>query len=441
MALVKTRGDKYAFDFKALTESRSPSDWLSELRQRGWEHFDAIGFPTARRGNELWKYTNLAPLERGEFEFRIDEPDLINLAEIQDQAPWSDDWTSLVFVDGIYSEKFSRVSTNNPIRALNLSDAGDDTVLQQQLGAYASAEESAFTALNTAFLRDGAFVQIPEGHSDGSVGHLLFLTTSERSRVTYPRTLVVSGPNSQASIIETYISLGEESGFTAPVAEYVLGSGAHVDHYRVLAENEESFHIGTTRVYQSDNSHFASVAFSLGPKIGRNDIHTMLDATGAECTLNGLYFTNNDQHLDNHISTTHAKPHGTSHQFYKGVLSGDSRAVFSGRVLVEKDAQKTEADQKDLNLVLSHGAEIDTKPSLEIYADDVKCAHGATAGHTDPEALFYMQSRGIDQETAQAMLVRGFAAEISDTIGLETLRNYVEDMVEDTIPGLQATAD
>ena len=438
MTLATARGEKYAADFKALTESRPVPGWMSDLRQRGWDHFDSIGFPTARRGNELWKYTNLAPLERGEFGFKLDLQSQVRSDEVQ---PWSDDWTTLVFLDGSYSESLSRVRTDSPVKAQNFADAGDDSSLRDHLAAHAVVDESAFTAVNTAFLRDGVFVQIPDGHEADTAVHLLFITTPGASRATYPRTLVLAGTNSRVSVIESYISLGEESGFTAPVAEYVLGSGAGVEHYRVLAENEETFHIGTTRVYQSDDSNFRSVAFSLGPKIGRNDIHTMLDAPGAECTLNGLYLTTNSQHLDNHISTTHAKPNGTSHQFYKGVLSGDSRAVFSGRVLVEKDAQKSEADQKDLNLVLSHGAEIDTKPSLEIYADDVKCAHGATAGHTDPEALFYMQSRGIDEETAQAMLVRGFASEIADTIRVDALREYVENVIEETIPALQAAAD
>lgn len=441
MTLATARGEKYAADYKALTETRPAPGWMSELRQRGWDHFDSIGFPTARRGNELWKYTNLAPLDRGEFRLRLDEPGSVGLDEIQQNAPWSAEWTSLVFVDGRYSETLSRVSSDSPVQALNFAEVTDDALLQEHLAAHAPVEESAFTAVNTAFLSDGAFVRIPDGHEADSAVHLLFITTPGASRATYPRTLVVSGANSRAKVIESYVSLGDESGFTSPVAEYVLESGAGVEQYRVLAENEETFHIGTTRVYQSDNSTFSSMAFSLGPKIGRNDIHTMLDAPGAECTLNGLYLTTNDQHLDNHISTTHAKPHGTSHQFYKGVLSGNSRAVFSGRVLVEKDAQKSEADQKDLNLVLSHGAEIDTKPSLEIYADDVKCAHGATAGHTDPEALFYMQSRGIDEETAQAMLVRGFAAEIADGIRVDALREYVENVVEKTIPALQAAAD
>ena len=441
MTLATARGEKYAADFKALTESRPVADWMTELRQRGWDHFDSIGFPTARRGNELWKYTNLAALDRGQFGFQLDEPDAVSADVLRERAPWSDDWSTMVFVDGRYSESLSQVSSDNGVQVLNIADAADNESLRKNLATHASVDENAFSALNTAFLADGGFIQIPDNHEDASPIHLLFVTTPGGSRATYPRTLVVAGTNSRSTVIESYISLGDEGGFTAPVAEYVLNPGSGIDHYRVLVENEASFHIGNTRVYQLDNSTFTSTSFALGPKIGRNDVHVLLDAPGAECTINGLYLTTNRQHMDNHISTTHAKPHGTSHQFFKGVLSGNSRAVFSGRVLVEKDAQKTQAYQKDLNLILSHGAEIDTKPSLEIYADDVQCAHGATAGHTDPAALFYMQARGIDKVTAQAMLMRGFASEIVDMIGVDALQDYVHGVVEEVIPRLQAAAD
>jgi Fe-S cluster assembly protein SufD len=441
MTLATARGEKYAVDFKALTESRPVSDWMSELRQRGWDHFDSIGFPTERRGNELWKYTNLAALDSAVFAFQRDEPGEVSAEVINECAPWSDDWTTLVFVDGRYSEMLSHVSADAGVEVKNISDAADDATLRENLAQHAAVDESAFSGLNTAFLADGGYVKIADNYEATSPVQLLYFTSPGASRASFPRTLVVAGNNSRSKVIETYVSLGAESGFTAPVAEYVLGSGTGIDHFRVLVENEESLHIGTTRVYQHDNSNFTSTSFALGPKIGRNDLHVLLDAPGAECTLNGLYLTTGDQHMDNHISTTHAKPHGTSHQFYKGVLSGNSRAVFSGKVLVKKDAQKTQAYQKDLNLVLSHGAEIDTKPSLEIYADDVQCAHGATAGHTDPEALFYMQSRGIDQKTAQAMLMRGFAAEIVDSIGIPALQDFVQGVTENTIPLLQAAAD
>ncbi|MCH8817585.1 MAG: Fe-S cluster assembly protein SufD [Chloroflexi bacterium] len=441
MTLATARGEKYLADFKALKEARPAPDWLEELRQRGWDHFNSVGFPTERRGNELFKYTNLTPLDRGTFEFQIGQRVAVSPETLRERAPWSDDWTTLVFIDGWYSEGLSRPAADAGVTALNFADAEDRQPLREHLARYATVDESAFMALNTAFLADGAYVRIPDDVQSKTPIHLLFVTTPGGSRATYPRTLVVAGTNSRSSVIESYISLGDEACFTAPVAEYVLEPGAGIDHLRVLVENEQTFHIGTTRVYQSNDSTFSSISFATGPRIGRNDLHTLLDAPGAECTLHGLYLTTNRQQIDNHVSTTHAKPHGTSHQFYKGVLSGNSRAVFSGRVLVEKDAQKSVADQRDLNLILSHGAEIDTKPSLEIYADDVKCSHGATAGHGDPAALFYMRSRGIDEATAQAMLVRGFAAEIADEIGVEALREYVQRVIEDTIPLLLAEAD
>lgn len=441
MTLATARGEKYLADFKTLNETSPAPEWLAKLRQRGWDHFDSVGFPTERRGNELWKYTNLAPLDRGTFRIQPAPHDAVTLDTARERAPWSDDWTTLVFIDGRYSDGLSHRASSSGIEAINLSDVADSEIVQANLARHASPDESAFSALNTAFLADGAFVQIPDDIDEKTPVHLLFMTTPGGSRATFPRILVVAGANSRSTVIESYVSLGDDDGFTAPVAEFVLEPGASIDHFRVLVENERTFHIGTTRVYQADDTAFNSISFATGPRIGRNDLHTLLDAPGAECTLHGLYLTTNNQHMDNHISTTHAKPHGTSRQFYKGVLSGKSRAVFSGRVLVEKDAQKTEATQKDLNLILSHGAEIDTTPSLEIYADDVKCAHGATAGHTDPEALYYLQTRGIDATTAQAMLVRGFAAEIEDEITVEPLRDFVHRVIEATIPLLQAGAD
>lgn len=441
MTLATARGEKYLADFNALKEARPASDWLAELRQRGWDHFDSIGFPTERRGNELYKYTNLTPLDRGTFELQLGQAVAVSPETLRGQAPWNDDWTTLVFIDGRYSEELSRPDADAGVDVLNLADATDRQVLRENLARYAPVNESAFTALNAAFIADGGYIRIPDNVQSETPIHLLFVTTAGGSRATYPRTLVVAGVNSRSTVIESYISLGDESCFTAPVSEYVLEPGAGVEHFRVLVENEQTFHIGTTRVYQPNDSTFNSLSFATGPRIGRNDLHTLLDGPGAECTLHGLYLTTNRQHIDNHVSTTHARPNGTSYQFFKGVLSGKSRAVFSGRVLVEKDAQKTVAQQRDLNLILSHGAEIDTKPSLEIYADDVKCAHGATAGHTDPAALFYMRSRGIDESTAQAMLVRGFVAEIADKIAVDALREYVQRVIEDTIPRLLAEAD
>ncbi|MEX0763374.1 MAG: Fe-S cluster assembly protein SufD [Dehalococcoidia bacterium] len=444
MALATEKGERYLADYEALRDksSRDGTAWVQPIRDQAWARFSALGFPTARRGNERWKYTNLRPLAQATFLYPPDgAAGLPGADEVKRRAPWDDSWTTLVFVDGHYSEQLSTRSTEaGGIVAGNLATAITDhrDLVEGHLAKHARFDDEAFTALNTAFLDEGAFVHIPDGVEPAAPVQLLFITTDgEQARVAHPRVLVIAGKSSKATLIESYVSLGDGPGFTNTVVEAVLSEGASVRHYRILMENENTFHIGNTRVYQSNDSKFTSTSFATGPSIGRNDVHVLLDAPGAECTLHGLYMTTNRQHMDNHINVTHAKPHGTSRQFYKGILSGESRATFSGLVLVERDAQKSFADQKDLNLVLSEGAEVDTKPSLEIYADDIQAFHGATAGHVNQDTLFYLQSRGIDRETALAMLIGGFASEIVDEIEVDSLRTYVEDVTSLLIPGFQ----
>ena len=441
--LAATHGDRYLADYRALAASASQNGaaWLAPLRERAWAQFARMGFPVARRGNEEWKYTSVRPVDRVPFQFgAVSASSAVTAGEIRAAAPWDDSWHTLLFVDGRYVESLSSAPVDG-LDVANFSDVvgANRGLLESQFGQLAVVEDDAFTALNTAFVDHGAFVHVPEGTELDVPVHIAHVNTNvEADRAAYPRALVVVGRGSRLTLIETYSSLGEKRQFTDSVVEMVLEDGAQVDHYRILTENESTFHIGVTRVHQSSDSNLRSISFATGPAIGRNDLHVLLDGPGSECTLHGLYMTTNRQHLDNHISTTHAKPNGTSHQFYKGILAGRSRAVFSGKVLVERDAQKSYADQKDLNLLLSKGAEIDTMPSLEIYADDVQCFHGATAGHVDENALFYMESRGVDRDTAAAMLIRGFASEIVEEFRPQALREYVERATDRLLPGFSA---
>jgi Fe-S cluster assembly protein SufD len=244
----------------------------------------------------------------------------------------------------------------------------------------------------------------------------------------------VAGRNTTLTVLESYVSLTDTRFLTDAVTEMVVGDGATVEHYRLLLESTEAFHVGVSRVYQGRDSTFNSGAFAKGASLGRNDFQVLLDAPGASCTLNGLYLTIGTQHMDNFINIDHAKPHGTSRLFYKGILDGHSRAVFGGNVTVRKEAQKTDAQQTDKNLLLSEYAEVDSKPSLLIYADDVKCGHGATAGHLDEDALFYLRSRGLDVETASRMLIHAFASEIIDKVQLATVREHLNRLFMEAIP-------
>ena len=322
------------------------------------------------------------------------------------------------------------------VSALSAFDKDDE--IRQYLGSLAPADDG-FTALNTAFLHDVAVVRIPDGSGEPvavSVNHNGWggLSADDEQRYArHPRTLILAGRNANLTVVETYTGPQGSRYFTNAVTEIVVGEGARIDHYRLLDESPGAFHVGTTRVHQQRDSSFSSASFALGTALARNDFAVTLDGPGAFCSLNGLYYTGQGQHIDNLISIDHAQPHGTSRLNYKGILDGNSRAVFGGEVMVRRNAQKSDARQTDKNLLLSEDAEVDSKPSLMIYADDVQCAHGATAGQIDAQTLFYLRSRGLDLETASRMLVQAFAREIVDTVRPEPLRNYLESLFDRSI--------
>ena len=412
----------YAAAYAAQQAGNSPV--IRELRERGWEAFNRIGLPTARRGNEPWKYTNAGPIAREAFAhpapLPVDGADL-TLADIQASVPWQADWRTLVFVDGVFAPGLSNgVSAPGAATVAALPDAiGADWALAKELGSLADPEDDGFAALNAAFTRDGVAVVVPPG-ADAGVVNVAYLTTGrEQPRVTHPRTIISAGENSRVTVVETFSGPDDTRYLTNTVMEASVGEGASVEHYRLLLEGSEAYHVGVSRILQQKDSRFSSVAIAQGAVIGRNDFGVTLAGTGAECVLNGLYLTTGNQHIDNYINVDHAEPYGTSRMFYKGILDGRSRAVFGGNVTVRKDAQKTDAQQTDKNLLLSEEAEVDSKPSLLIYADDVKCGHGATAGHIDTDTVFYMRSRGLDLPTASRILIHAFAREIIDTVALE----------------------
>ena len=435
----------YRTGFDALLQEAEATDpqWLTDLRREAWSRFNKLGFPTARRGNEKWKYTSVRPLAAANFDspLVINPPENINVADLRRVAPWNDAWTNLVFLDGHFAGYLSNLSNlengAGQITVTNLADAiaSSNPDVQSQLAKHADTDDDGFTALNTAFLRDGAFVNIPAGRIADAPVHLIFATTGQfEHAASYPRTLLLAGANSRVTVLESYVSLAQTPYFTNAVTEIVLEDGAQVEHYRLLLESADAFHVGTSRGHQSKDSTISSASFAKGAAMARQDVQVILDAPGASCSLNGLYMTSGEQHIDNLINIDHAKPYTKSRLFYKGILDGKSKAVFGGTVLVRKDAQKTDAQQTDKNLLLSRQAEVDSKPSLLIYADDVQCAHGATAGHIDKDTLFYMQSRGLDRETASRILIHAFASQIIDTVELEPLRDYLDDLFLAAIP-------
>ncbi len=432
----------YPDQFQALrrNDGAGVPPWLRELGDQAWSRFSQLGFPTARRGNEKWKYTNVAPIARAAFSYSRDlDPDgVVTSAGLKRIAPWKDGWVSLVFVDGKFSKTLSTApGPAGDVRVTSLADVvrNDGRVVEHHLAKHATFDDDGFTALNTAFLSDGAFVEVSGGRETGATVHLVFVTTERaQPRVTYPRTLVVAGPNAALTLVETYVGRTDAQYFTNAVTEIVAEEGAHVEHYRLLLESPGAFHVGTSRVSLGRDSTFSSASFAMGTALARNDFQVLLDAPGSSCFLNGLYLTSTGQHIDNLINIDHAKPHTTSRLMYKGILDGKSKAVFGGQVLVRKDAQKIDAQQTDKNLLLSEQAEVNSKPSLLIYADDVKCSHGATAGHMDETTLFYLRSRGLDPETASRMLVHAFASEIIDAVKLKPLRDYLDGLFLRAVP-------
>ncbi len=445
MTLAPAKYARYFADFQSLSQGAGAGvpSWLRDIRENAWSRFSDTGFPTARRGNERWKYTNVGPIAKIDFGLPLSAAPANGSKVLA--SPYQPTYQldgpgvyHLVYVDGRFSTELSSPAAGSGgVTAASLATAAADSSfdLESHIGRYAPLDDDGFAALNTAFLHDGACIRVADGHSENVVVRLSYVTTEDSGpKVTHPRTLVVAGRNTDVTVVESYTGPKSNVYFTNAVTEISVGDGARVDHYRLLLEGEKAFHVGTSRVKQEKDSSFSSASFALGTALARNDLEVLLDAPGAYCSLNGLYLTADKQHIDNLISIDHAQPHCTSRLNYKGILDGKSRAVFGGTVVVRRDAQKSDAEQTDKNLLLSHSAEVDSKPSLLIYADDVKCSHGATAGHIDADTLFYLRSRGLDLDTASRMLIHAFASEIIETVKPEPLREYLDAIFAAAIP-------
>jgi len=403
--------------------------WLRDLRRKAAELFAQLGLPNTR--NEDWKYTDVAPIGRIRF-----SPGASTIPRLGFQDLESTTLTKaafqrrLVFINGRYSAELSALPhPGGSVVAKSLAHAlsdGDERV-RNHLGHYAALDQGAFVALNAAMFRDGALIVIPAGEIVAEPIHMVFVSVpSDEPLISHPRNLLIAGKQCQAVFIEEYISVAPGVHFTNPVTELVVGEEAVVHHYKLQTESWDAFHIACIQAVQHRSSNLVSHNFVLGGALARNDIHTVLDAEGAECTLNGLFLAGGAQHFDNHTAIDHAKPNCLSRELYKGILSGRSRGVFNGKIIVRKDAQKTNALQSNKNLLLSEDAVINTKPQLEILADDVRCTHGATIGQLDAEALFYLRSRGITQAEARNLLTYAFANEILDRIHVEGLKENLE---------------
>jgi Fe-S cluster assembly protein SufD len=442
MTQVVESNNNYLRELTGTDEASRGPAWAQSLKSAARARFAEVGFPTRR--DEEWKYTSVAPIVETPFKLS-DEPATVTVDQIAPYGLEGLDHVLLVFVNGRFVPHLSALTElREGVQIASLADiaATGDAGVQEHLGKYVKYEANPFVALNTAVLGDGAYLNIPRNVVIEQPIHFLFVSApTAEPTVSHPRNLVVAGENSQATIVESYIgidSLPSREGagvgsdavyFTNSVTEFVCAENAVIDHYKVQRESMASFHISTTQIDLKRSANFRSHAINLGGSLVRNDINAVLGGEGIECTLNGLYMARENQLVDNHTFIDHAMPHCPSHELYKGIIDGKGRGVFNGKILVRQDAQKTDAKQTNQTLLLSDDAQINTKPQLEIYADDVKCTHGATVGQISDEALFYLRTRGIDKDVARDLLTYAFASDIVSRIRVEPIRAQLDHVL------------
>ena len=402
------------------------TEFINNHNNRHLANLKKLTIPTSAKGNENWKHTNLNPIANTDFNHYSKSINTKSFSEedLKKHIPTDDTWERLVFIDGNYQADLS-ILFNNRTDGITFRTISPTISVEKHIGSSYANKPDVFTEINSAFLNDGVFIQNQNGQSS-KVTQIVHISTNPcPPTALHPRTIILAEPGSESTILECHISLTDTTHLTNNVTEIILNENSHVTYYQLLNQNPESYQINSTHVFQKQNSTFESVSIAKGSSILRNEMKIQLAGEQSECSLKGLYFTSGSEHIDNHIMIDHSAPKAKSEIFYKGILDDKSKAVFSGGVLVRKNAQKTVAKQTDKNLLLSKGARINTKPMLEIYADDVECTHGATAGSIASEALFYMQSRGIGIEMARKLLVNGFANQIIDNIQLESFKKYV----------------
>jgi Fe-S cluster assembly protein SufD len=417
-----------SFEKKLNGESKS---YLHQVRKDALLEFERENFPTLR--NEEWKYTDVAPIISNNFAPAVNMAvPFISKNSIQKYLFNGFDYHLVVFINGIYSEELSEVNElpeGVVIGSLNKIYKTNPQLINQHINK-ASKIENAFNALNTAYAYDGLIAIIPEGKVVEKPIQVLYLSNSEVEDVlSVPRNLILAAKNSQVTFIANYYGTGSKKYFDNIVTEVYLGESAIVDLFKIQNEKDDSYHIEKVQAVQKKNSIFNHYNINFGGSIVRNDINSLIDGENIETHFYGLYLARGNQHVDNHTFADHAKPNCMSNELYKGILDDNAKGVFNGKIIVRKDAQKTNAYQSNKTILLSKTAKIDTKPQLEIFADDVKCSHGATVGQLDDESEFYIRSRGVPQELAKSMLIRAFANDVLEKIKIEPLREQLNHMI------------
>ncbi len=441
MTQVADKLDQYIAAFERLEtdpESKRP-DWLFEIRKEAFASLLTHGFPHSRQ--EEWRHTNVSPIVQRNIQIAESKDHAVVLDEIRDYLVGNLDAYQLVFINGWYEPQFSSLAgLPEGVRVESIASIlkSEPARLEPYLARKGSYEDRPFAALNTAFIQDGVYIHIPNHTSLDRPIHFLYYSKTNpdpQGNPTlysiYPRNVIVAGKSSQATIVESYAGDDGQEYLTNAVTEVSIAPNASVEHCKLQRESKQAFHITFTQVHLDRDSQYNHHAIKLGSGFVRNDVSAILDEQGIHCRLNGLSLENGKRHVDNHTWIRHAKPHCESHELYKGILDEQSTGVFKGQIFVAKDAQKTDAKQTNQTLLLSKEAEIHSMPQLEIYADDVKCTHGSTTGHLEEEAVFYLQTRGLNQQAARSLLTYAFASEIVNFIGVEAIREQLDRLLKD----------
>jgi Fe-S cluster assembly protein SufD len=427
--------DARALPYVALfnaTRFAGEPEWLGARRREAIRRFAELGFPT--RKNEDWHFTNVAPIAEREFrpvpasdELRVSESDL-------EAFRFDGEWETLVFVNGHFAPSLSTTDGRDATAAcwvapmsVALASAERAAEIEPRVGAAATRQGHAFSELNAAFQQDGACILVRPNTLASRRVHLLFVTDDRAdSALVSPHNVIVLGHHAQATVVESYATVGDAVALTNAVTEAYLADGARLVHYKVQREGRTAYHVASSYVSQGRDSNLETFSFATGADLSRTNVATLLAGPGAHATVNGLYMVDGAQTVDHQTRIEHAAESCTSHEVYKGVLDGESHAVFNGKVYVQPEAQKTDGKQSNNNLLLSDAAHVDTKPQLEIFADDVKCTHGATVGRLDPTATFYLKSRGVGEATARKLLTYAFAAEVLEELSVDVVREALE---------------
>ena len=434
--------DNYLHEFSAFEKAAGSTQppWLRELRANAFARFCEVGFPTLR--TEDWRFTNISAISRAKFSLAADRSSQLTADQLQTfQMPEA--VCRLVFVNGHFAPKLSSVASIPGLEVSSLAAQlkTNPAALEPHLGRYLNTERDAFAALNTAFLADGAFIHVRKGVAIEQPIYLLFVSAGNQAEeMNHPRNLIVAEPGSQVAVIEDYVSLDSARGLCNSATELFAGENSNVSHYYIEREHAHAFNISTLRTQQARHANVASHSVLIGGALVRNNVHPVMAGEGADCLINGLFIGRGHQHLDNYMLVEHASAHCSSRQFYNGILDDHAHGVFHGRIIVHKDAQKTDAKQTNRNLLLSDNAQIDTKPQLEIFADDVKCTHGATIGQIEENALFYLRSRGIDESSARQMLLLAFASECLDRMKEDAARTFIAKLIHDHVSQMELSA-